>query len=353
MRRKRLNPVVAFLDLWWRYRDIAVEEGLVARGRRDVAPAGAAPGVDALIASVDEGRLREAVYRLSAWPRYPGDSRWHHAASAELIIAGFREAGLEVHEQAFRYGPLRGRNLLATVPGSEPVLRPLLVCAHYDTVQGSPGADDNASGIAVLMECAQVFAGARFRRPVEIAALDMEELQEPPGEAGLLGSGALARAAGKRGGYAGVYNLEMVGYSNGPGGQRFPPAFRHVFREAYRGVRARNFRGEGLALVGLGRGKRLSRRLERAAEQWTPGMPVVPIDVPSWLPIPDLLRSDHTSFWLAGMPAVTLTDSGNFRNPNYHGPGDGPETLDYGMLADAARLVVGAVAAHASEQPVD
>ncbi|HEY4669259.1 MAG TPA: M28 family peptidase, partial [Tepidiformaceae bacterium] len=178
--------------------------------------------------------------------------------------------------------------------------------------------------------------------------LDMEEIQAPPGEAGLLGSAAMARAARREGRrYAAVYNLEMVGYSAGPGAQRLPPGFRLLFPGAYQRVRALGFRGQGLGVIGIGKGRALNRRLARSADTRVRGLDVVSVEVPSWLPIPDLLRSDHASFWLTGMPAVTLTDTGNFRNPHYHGPTDTPDTLDYRMLRQATQLLVATVVEHA------
>jgi hypothetical protein len=303
-----------------------------------------------LVESADEERLRDTVARLAEQSRHPWQNPAHHAAAARQIIEAFAASGLTVREQTFAYGQLHGRNIIASKPGTRPDLPPLLVCAHYDSVRDSPGADDNASGVAALLECARLLSRPAFPRAVEFAALDMEEIQEPPGDAGLLGSGAMARAAKQAGTrYAGVYNLEMVGYSAGPGGQRLPAGFRWVFPGAYRRVRDLGFRGDGLGAMALGKGKALNRRLERAARRWVGGFPVVAVDVPSWLPIPDLLRSDHTSFWLAGMPATSLTDTANFRNPHYHGPTDTPDTLDYGMLRRSAQLLVATVAEHAGE----
>ena len=91
--------------------------------------------------------------------------------------------------------------------------RPLLVSAHYDTVPGSPGADDNASGVAVLLECARALSKARLRRSVEFVDFDMEE-DQPEGQA-LVGSTALVEAAGGKGSYEALYNLEMVGFTSG------------------------------------------------------------------------------------------------------------------------------------------
>lgn len=343
---RRPRRVLPFIEACWGYRRIVSETSQIAPGdgdRLQVEPT----DIGALLESVDEGRLRESVIRIASASRHAGSNPGHHAAVGTDIVEAFGAAGLAVDEQRFAYGHLEGRNIIGRSSGTRPELRPLLVCAHYDSVEGSPGADDNASGVAALLECARILSGLAAPRGLDFAALDMEEIQEPPGDAGLLGSAALARAARREGRrYAGVYNLEMVGYSCGPGGQRFPPGFRLLFPDAHRRVRALDFRGEGLGAIGIGKGRALSRRVARAARDHVPGLSVVPVRVPSWLPIPDLLRSDHASFWLAGMPAVTLTDTGNFRNPHYHAATDTPDTLDYGMLRMTTQLVIATVAEH-------
>jgi len=343
--RSRPRRVLPFLEACWGYRNIVTETAALGSG---ISSPNTSPDVRWLVESVDEERLRQTVSRMSAASRHPRSNPAHHAAVASDIIDAFRAGGLAVQEQTFKYAHLRGRNLIATKQGTRPDLRPLLVCAHYDSVQCSPGADDNASGVAALLECARLLASAEFPRRVDLAALDMEEIQARPGDAGLLGSGAMARAAKRQGiRYAGVYNLEMIGYAGGPGSQRLPPGFRLLFPDAYRRVRALGFRGDGLGVIALGKGKALNQRLAKAAKEWLPELEVVSVEVPSWLPIPDLLRSDHTSFWLAGMPAITLTDTGNFRNPHYHGPTDTADTLDYRLLRLATQLLVATVAQHA------
>ena len=345
----RPRRVMPFLEAIWGYRKIVTEtREIPAAPGGGVSVPVSAPDIGALVESVDEAGLRATVGRIASASRHSASNPSHHAAVGAGIIDAFRAAGLGVLEQTFAYGHLGGRNIIGTKPGTRPDLRPLLVCAHYDSVESSPGADDNASGVAALLECARVLAGAELRRAVHFAALDMEEIQAPPGEAGLLGSAAMARAARREGRrYAAVYNLEMVGYSAGPGAQRLPPGFRLLFPDAYRRVRALDFRGQGLGVIGIGKGRALNRRLARSAATRVAGLEIVSVEVPSWLPIPDLLRSDHASFWLAGMPAVTLTDTGNFRNPHYHGPTDTPDTLDYRMLRQATQLLVATVVEHA------
>ena len=303
--------------------------------------------VGRLVHSIDADRLRAHVARLSEGDRHPIYSAERHTAAADYIADVLEEAALHVRVHPFTKGELEGRNLIAAIPGSQPELSPILVCAHYDSVAGSPGADDNASGVAALLECARALSGATLRRPVEFAALDMEEGQ--PLEGALLGGRALAEEVKRGRPYEGVYNLEMIGYTSGPGTQRFPTGFRFLFPGVYRTVRSLGFRGDLLAAVALGRSRVLSRRLVKAAAKWVPELGVVPVEARWWMAIPDLLRSDHAPFWRAGMPAIMLTDTANFRSPHYHKATDTPDTLDYDFLLRVTRALVATVAQHASE----
>ena len=300
-----------------------------------------------LVRCVDAERLRAHVAELAVGDRHSYYSPDRHAAAANYVTASFEEAGLSVRDHTFPLGERQGRNIIATMPGTEPELAPLMLCAHYDSVKDSPGADDNASGVAALLECARVLSDQTLRRTIDFISFDMEEAQ--PETSGLQGSAALAKEVKHGTHYAGVYNLEMVGYTSGPGTQKFPPGFRFLFRKVYKQVKAREFSGNALAVVALGRGKALSRRIAQAVGRWVPELEVISVEARQWLVIPDLLRSDHAPFWRAGMPAAMITDTGNFRNPHYHKPTDTLETLDYAFLHRVTCAIVATLAEHANE----
>ncbi len=299
-----------------------------------------------LVQSVDIQRLRWDVGALAAAERHGLRRPSTHAIAREYIQRAFLVAGLEGRQHTFNYAGRLGTNVLARKTGRNPALPSLLVSAHYDTVPGSPGADDNASGVAAMLECARVLASAPIERTVDFVAFDMEETQ-PEGE-GLVGSNAFVREQASDARYQGVYNLEMVGYTSGPGTQGFPPGFQFFFPSAYRHVEERRFSGDSVAVVAQGKSTPLSQRLASAA-RYAPGLDVLPVEIPAGMPIPaDVFRSDHASFWAAGIPAVMITDTANFRNPHYHTAGDTAETLDYTFLCDVTRTVLAAVAEQAA-----
>ena len=299
-----------------------------------------------LVQHVDVQRLRWDVAALAAAERHSLRGPSTHATAREYVQRAFLVAGLEGHQHTFTYSGRLGTNILARKAGRNPALPSLLVCAHYDTVPESLGADDNASGVAAMLECARALASAPMLRTVDFVAFDMEETQ-PEGE-GLVGSSAFVREQVSEARYQGVYNLEMVGYTSGPGTQGFPPGFQFFFPSAYRHVENRGFSGDSVAVVAQDRSTGLSQRLASAA-QYAPGLDVLPVEIPAGLPIPaDFFRSDHAPFWAAGIPAVMITDTANFRNPHYHTARDAAETLDYTFLSNVTRAVLAAVAEQAT-----
>lgn len=198
-----------------------------------------------------------------------------------------------------------------------------LVTAHYDSIPDCPGADDNASGVAVMLECARVFASSGTR-DVGFVAFNAEE-------DGLLGSrDFVANGLSSLGGEVrNTHVLEMVGFRAAATAQRSPLPWTP------KALAIPDFIG----VLTKGRSNAISDRAVRspaaralrvvAAKTWGPLHRV----------LPDLARSDHFPFWNAGLPAALWTDTANFRNPHYHRPTDTPETLDYGFMRDVAELL--------------
>ena len=293
---------------------------------------------------VDTDRLMAALDRLpekrAAWGG--GEYLRGLEETADLIERELIGLGYEVQEQAFVWSRVRGddpqtfRNLWVDLPGSTLPDEVLILGAHYDTVPGSPGADDNATGTAAALELARVLKNVRMERTVRIMFYSAEE-------AGLVGSrryveqiATPAVAAGEEI-IHGMVSLEMLGYfSDEPGSQAAPaglPAFVEI-----------PDRGDFIAVVGLLPHIGFHLPFARAMMEAEPNLRVASTGL-----IPaatrDMYRSDHGSFWLAGIPAVMLTDTANFRNPHYHQPTDTIETIDRERFAMVVRAV-----AHATHQ---
>ncbi|MCX4825354.1 M28 family peptidase [Streptomyces sp. NBC_01142] len=266
--------------------------------------------------------------------RQPFDVRWR-LGSTDRRGDHPLALGLRLHRR------LAGANLLAGLPGGDD--RPTVVVgAHLDTVDGSPGADDNASGVAALLEIARLLG--RLPRPpaVTLMFFDMEEL-------GLIGSRVAARRLRRTRQIVGMICLESVGFfAGGPGTQLVPAGFGAAFPGVAATIRAGGQRGD-FTLVVHRRSTRAAASLwRRAAKVAEPSLPVItlrdprpdgPLGALAGLAVPPvnhLGRSDHAAFWNAGIPALMLTGTANFRNPHYHRPTDTPDTIDYRRLAAVA-----------------
>ena len=251
--------------------------------------------MDHLAFKVDQRRITHHVEELVGSPRHSLHNPGAHSQAIDYIEASLKDAGLDVTRHEFPGGGRVGVNIIGRKDGSDQSLPPLLATAHYDTVPGSPGADDNATGIAALLETAQHLGKASAVRDLVLVAFDMEEIQ-PDGDS-LVGSAAYVKALDSNRGCMGVYNLEMLGYTSGPNTQTYPAGFGIMFPRAFGQVQARDFRGDFIAAVSRGPGSTLARRLEEAAAMWDFGNLVLVIETPSLLPLmPDIFRSDHASF---------------------------------------------------------
>lgn len=260
--------------------------------------------------------------RLRAWVEHLAVPRHRVAESrANRWVAG--ELKREFERLGYRVVVQGGlRNVVALPPEPGPVLT--LLAAHYDSVPSCPGADDNASGLGVLLECARVQSRKRPAPNLAFVAFNAEE-------DGLLGSRDFVKnGRAVLGSSLGVTHvLEMVGFRGAAAIARPPLPW----------APARLERGDYLGLLTKGASNRVAERALRACASPELGL----LTAKTWGPlhrfVPDLGRSDHLPFWQAGLPAALWTDTGNFRNPHYHRPTDLPDTLDYDFLSGVATLV--------------
>jgi hypothetical protein len=246
--------------------------------------------------------------------------------AAEYIEARLGEAGLSLSRQEYEVGDHRYRNILGHI-GPEGAAREYVIGAHYDTVDGTMGADDNASAVAVLLETARAAPGLGIDRGDTAWTFAAFTLEEPPSFAGdTMGSRQFVREARRSGKeYSGAIIMEMVGYyDDRENSQSFP------FPLQFLGYpKTGNFIG----LVGNGASGELLDDVERSFRR-NDSLPVETLKVPGKGGIlPTIRFSDHASFWDAGYQAIMVTDTAFYRNPFYHTARDRPETLDYVRMA--------------------
>ena len=213
--------------------------------------------------------------------------------------------------------PVRGRTVRNIQSGAGPIV----VGAHYDTVPGSPGADDNASAVAVLIELQKILAPERL--PIAFVAFVNEEL--PYSFTLESGSFQCAKRAKERGEpVRAMFSLEMLGYfRDEPGSQHYPWPLSLIYPD----------RADFIAFVGDLGARALVRKAIRLFRKGA-RFPSEGAAAPAALP--GITASDHWSFRLHGFPAIMITDTAYNRNPNYHRASDTPDTLDYDRMARVA-----------------
>ncbi|MHC5756622.1 M28 family peptidase [Nostoc sp.] len=232
-----------------------------------------------------------------------------------------------------------GVNIFAERVGTNKAAKAILVGAHYDTVALSPGADDNASGVAVVLEVARLLGSRSTPRTLQLAFFDKEE-------AGLLGSQAFISKTARLQNLSGAIVMDMVGYACYTHGcQKYPAGLP---------ITPPSDKGDFLAVVGdtehlpLLNAFQNSQNIPSIAlnKQQSNLPPVLTLPIPlKGLLTPDTLRSDHAPFWYQGIGAVLVTDTANLRTPHYHKPSDVPATIERSFFTGAAQIVVNATTA--------
>jgi len=320
--------------------------------------------------AVTEQSLMETV---GAFPlkRSPNGGPEHEAglkATEELIITRLKAMGYEpqVHEFAWtspgrRLGKdpqaapeqpaeILYRNIFTDIVGKERPTEVLIVGGHFDAVPMGPGADDNASGAAAVLELARVYK--QLGPPACTIRLMWFNLEE----VGLVGARAYvtkwikdrkehaaAHDGAPRETIKGMLSLEMLGYySDLPKSQSSPiPPIKGTFEPSTV--------GDTIAVVGIKTYQSFSQPLMKLMSVYEPAVKITSVDFMP-IPIPDMMRSDHQPFVVAGLPGVMVTDTANFRNPNYHTATDTIDTLDGPRYTRTVRALTGAIW-HMADQP--
>ena len=252
--------------------------------------------------------------------RNPYDGYPKLEQAAQYIEREFQKIGWDVKEDTFQWEGRSYKNIVAEKKGMTSPHRVFILGAHYDTVPGSPGADDNASAIAVLLEVARNIQTAPLEGTVRLIAFSLEEYN-------FVGSThyveKFQRGEEK---ILGMISLEMVGFT-GPR-QDYPPYLNPKY---YPNV------GDFIAIIGNERSKELLEKVCRSFKTNIRQLPLEFLIVPgNGEGMEEVRLSDHSTFWDHGFPALLVTDTSFLRNPNYHLPSDSMETLDFEFMQNVA-----------------
>jgi len=292
-----------------------------------------------LMGCVERDRYVADLTAIAA-PRLPGSPHWQQVQ--DLCASRLTELGYDV--ERYDYGT--GIDVVGVRPGATAPDQRVLVGAHYDHIAGCTGADDNATGVAGVLEVARVLAMVQTDRTLVVACWDEEER-------GLIGSAAYTeRAVAAGDDIVMVWNFDMIGVkSDEPNSQMVPDGFDLfllLFREELEKFEDNERRADFIFWVADSRAPDEASLLASYGE--IIGLPTLGGVLPEGLEtnnaLEDLRRSDHAPFWLAGVPAIFLTDTAELRYSGYHcAAGDDTlDRLDTEFAVQVVRATVGSVA---------
>lgn len=308
-----------------------------------------------IMSLVSTTRLRQDVLSMN-YPRNRLHSPKDMVKAEGFIISALQDAGWQTKRHSFSirqangvldygdfsptvYSELSGVNLTAIKP-AEASNDALVIEAHYDTVRMSPGADDNTASVAALLELARVLKDYKFKHTVVLATCDMEEI-------GCIGATQLVKQLANEYKLRGAIVFETMAYlSHKPNSQALPPGFGFVYPDQASRLRNRGYVGDTTVVIYHNNARSIAVGFSESLAHIVGADSVVLLRAPGDIPVLGRLlrtffyslirqfyRANHYPFLVAGVPAIQITDSGNFRNPNYHKMTDTPDTLDYDRLA--------------------
>jgi Zn-dependent M28 family amino/carboxypeptidase len=249
-------------------------------------------------------------------------------AAKKYIVTCLRNFGYNPTLQKYIYKEKEFSNIIVTINGIRNPDETVIVGAHYDTALGTPGADDNASAVAVLLEMCRLLKGFSPGRTLKLVFFVNEE--PPSFMTENMGSYVYAREAKARNeNITAMVCLEMVGYfGDTKGGQTFPLPLMNLIYSSIP-----NF----IAVVGNISSRSLIAQVKQSFGEGS-RIPVETLTAVSF--VPGVNFSDHRSFWKMGYPAVMITDTAFYRNPNYHTETDTIDTLDFNKMSDLLKGVI-------------
>jgi Zn-dependent M28 family amino/carboxypeptidase len=271
---------------------------------------------------ITEAELRRLVAAI-ATPRHYIAEHANNLQMANWLAEQFDALGYRTHLQGAWDNLIAFPDLVAREPTSV-----IAIGAHFDSVPHTPGADDNASGIAAMLAIARALTIVRANAPVCFIAFNREE-------EGLIGSSDfvikyLPKSTLR---IEKIHVLEMIGYTNHrPGSQLNATGLPIKIPDT----------GDFLGILANRDSNRFADQLLKLSKSYLPALPVVALKVKLGLEklLPLLARSDHAPFWQVRVPALLWTDTAEFRNPHYHLTTDTPDTLDYIFLRRVTQLLL-------------
>lgn len=292
-----------------------------------------------MVAQVDEAQLLAFLSQVVGERHYLSAPE-HLQEVRQVMNTVFSNAGLDTETHDFVFNQTDMQNIIGRQAGAKNEAITFIIDGHFDSVENTPGADDNGSAVAGVLEALRILSQYQFEHSLRFIGFDAEEL-------GLFGSLRYVQNGIKP--YEeihGVLNFEGIGYyDDAPNSQLLPAGFDLLFPAAAQAVADDDYRGNFLTVVGNTASNALITAFMTTSEAYVPELRLISVAVPGNGAIaPDLRRSDHSRFWDAGYQALMLTDGSEFRNFYYHTPDDDMATLDFTYMAQVVKATLATAA---------
>jgi Zn-dependent M28 family amino/carboxypeptidase len=279
----------------------------------------------------DKARYVTDLTYIAKAPRTVVDA--HHQEVQDFCASRFSALGFTV--ERYKYGD--GVDVIGTLPGTSRPEETVIVSAHYDTIMGGDGADDNASGVAAVLESARLLAGRKHERTLVAACWDEEE----PAETGSYMY--TSREKQKQTQIQVAYVYDEIGFSNDePNSQKFPAGFKIAYPLMALKMQARQYRANFILLIYDRQASPWGQAIVNAANRENLSSAQLEVNLGGKVPV-EMRGSDHSSFWGKGYPAIEITDTAGYRNPYQHTNMDTVNRLDNDFSIKVISAVVASV----------
>lgn len=300
-----------------------------------------------MLANVDTSRIKRNTMLVFGMRDHETKKGIQHLAEVRAAVAEqFRSGRLTTAITPFSWRQFSGQNVVGTKEGVGDPGKTFVIGAHMDAAKGSPGGDDNATGVAGLLEVMHALSAYEFRHRIVLVGFDCEEV-------GLLGSQFFVKtAAARKQPIAGMINFDMIGtYSDQPKTQFIPQGFDALFPDVAQMVAQDSYRGNFMICTANQSSDELGRAFRESASRYVPELKIASlVALENGEMTPTLAASDHASFWRGGIQALHIGDGGETRNPKLNTPGDNLAGLSYTFAGQTVKATLAAIAELAQMQ---
>lgn len=298
--------------------------------------------IEDLVAQVDSVKLKSDLMSIVG-NRYYKDKEGsrHKEEVKDLLYSKFRSYNLKANKHDFLYRDDKGQNIIGERTGEQPQPNVYILCGHFDTTKKSPGADDNGSGVAGMLEAARILSQYNYKNTIRFIGFDLEEM-------GLIGSKnyVFNDGLGKDEKVEGVINYDMIGfYSTKPNSQLIPKGFETIFPDEVAAIAKNDYKGDFAVNTANKNSKILQDAFTFSASRYVSELKVIPITTAfNGEMTPNLIASDHFVFWRKDIKALHIGDGGETRNVFLDTPKDTMKNINFTFISNIVKTTIATLA---------